>query len=50
MQVLLNKMAGDGYSYSVVYHVRDLIERDKHVLPIEMYAQLLDVRATGPSS
>jgi len=68
VQMLLNKMANEGYSYWVVYHVRDLIkaglaeavdqdvleknvarktvvpeieERDKNVLPIEMYGQLL---------
>lgn len=68
VQMLLNQLAAEGYSYTVVYHVRDIIkaalteavdqevlernvarktvipeieERDKMVLPIEMYRKLL---------
>jgi integrase len=55
VQMLLNRLASEGYSYTVVYHVRDLIkaalaeavdqpeieENDKPVLPVEMYARLL---------
>jgi hypothetical protein len=68
VQMLLNRLAAEGYSYTVVYHVRDLIkagsaeavdqevldrnvarktvipeieESEKPVLPVEMYAKLL---------
>ena len=68
VQMLLNQLAAEGYSFTVVYHVRDIVkaalneavdqevlernvarktmipeieERDKHVLPVEMYRRLL---------